>query len=47
MKGRVHIMKERFEKLVNEIESIRALAHEEHVKGFLNLILYYMMFLSS
>ena len=34
MKGRAHIMKERFEKLVNEIESIRALAHEEHVKGF-------------
>ena len=27
-------MKGKFEKLINEIESIRALAHEVHVKGF-------------
>lgn len=36
-------MKDKFKKLVEEIEDIRNLAHEIHVEGFLNRISFYMM----
>ena len=37
-------MKEKFLALVSQIEDIRKTAHEEHVKGFLNQILLFMMY---